>query len=88
MLNTDASFLIYRRFGYLRNRLLLDREIELAQLEVKLRDMDTEQAKKWPAALMTIDPEGYRDDESLRSFRSVMDKVHQKLNEYGRHLSA
>ena len=86
MLNTDASFLIYRRFGYLRNRLLLDREIELAQLEVKLRDMDTEQAKTCPEALMTIDPEGYMDDESLRSFRSVMDKVYQKLDEYGRHL--
>ncbi|KAK3171784.1 hypothetical protein OEA41_003868 [Lepraria neglecta] len=32
--------------------------------------MDEEQAKTCPEALMTVNPEGYRDDASLQNFRS------------------
>ncbi|KAH7065541.1 hypothetical protein B0J12DRAFT_39630 [Macrophomina phaseolina] len=39
-LNTDANFRIYRRFGTLRNRVMLHRQFELAELEKRLDRLD------------------------------------------------
>lgn len=40
--NSSENFAIYRRFGYLQSRLLLDKQDELRVLEEKLDDFDKE----------------------------------------------
>lgn len=44
-LDSDEGFAIYRRFGYLQSRLLLDRQEELRSLELKLERMEKEMMK-------------------------------------------
>lgn len=81
--NADISFLIYREFSYLRNRLLLDREIELAQLERDLMTQDDEHARTCPMALSTRNLEEVCDEASSQRSRLLMDMTYRKLKEYG-----
>jgi hypothetical protein len=39
-LDSDEGFTIYRRFGYLQSRLLLDKQEQLRLLEEKLEHLD------------------------------------------------
>jgi hypothetical protein len=41
-LDSDESFRIYRQFGYLQSRLLLEKQDELRKLEEKLDEIDRE----------------------------------------------
>jgi hypothetical protein len=43
-LNSDASFAVFRRFGLLSSRLLLQMEVDLTDLEKKLHDLDNADA--------------------------------------------
>ncbi|KAF1966737.1 hypothetical protein BU23DRAFT_313566 [Bimuria novae-zelandiae CBS 107.79] len=50
-LDSDECFMVYRRFGFLQSRLLLDKQDELRELERKLDRLDTIEAGKdvrWP----------------------------------------
>lgn len=42
-LDSDDNFRVYRRFGYLENRLLLDKQEQLRRLETQLEKLDREQ---------------------------------------------
>lgn len=83
LMDADTSFLIYREFSYLRNRLLLDREIELAQLERDLMTQDDEYARTCPGALVTRNLEKVCDEPSTQNSRLLMDLIYKKLTEYG-----
>ncbi|KAF2230438.1 hypothetical protein EV356DRAFT_536371 [Viridothelium virens] len=54
-LDSDENFMIYRRFGYLQSRLLLDKQDELRKLENKLDRLDTVDARDHPKRLTTTD---------------------------------
>ena len=54
-LDSDDSFMIYRRFGMIFSRLLLNKQDELATMEADLKRMDDRDA---------LDPEG---EQCLRS---------------------
>jgi uncharacterized protein DUF6594 len=38
--NSDESFMLYRRFGYLQSRVLLDKQDQLGILEKELQELD------------------------------------------------
>lgn len=41
-LDSDESFMMYRRFGYLQARLLLDKQHRMSKLEEELQELDNE----------------------------------------------
>jgi hypothetical protein len=47
--------MVYRRFGYIQARLLLDKQDELRKLEQELDDFDRQVQKRRPADLTTRD---------------------------------
>jgi hypothetical protein len=83
LINADVSLVIYREFSYLRNRLLLDREIELAQLEKALMTQDDELARTCPKVLSTRIVKDVCDEPSFEKSRSLMNTIYNKLKEYG-----
>ena len=83
---SDPNFLVYRRFGTLRHRLILHRQQELAKLERRLNDHDQEQAKQKPTLLKSLewDHAAAVKKGNPRSYRAEMiDEIDQKLEHYG-----
>ncbi|KAK5728588.1 hypothetical protein LTR15_001725 [Elasticomyces elasticus] len=92
--DSDESFSLYRRFGYLQSRLLLDKQDELRQLEIQLDVLDKDE--KDPAALISRDGQGqprkalltqieskFRDyAHELISFHRPADSEHQSVLNY------
>lgn len=54
-LDSDENFMVYRRFGYLQSRLLLEKQDELRLLEEKLDILDARMHKNRPEDLTTRD---------------------------------
>ncbi|KAL8701092.1 MAG: hypothetical protein Q9224_000662 [Gallowayella concinna] len=81
--NADPSFLIYRKFGWLHNRLLLYLQDELAELEYKLDKLDKETFSDDEDIKLC----SRRDDWTGRSLRrDLIKQIAQKLEEYDQHL--
>ncbi|KAL8683377.1 MAG: hypothetical protein Q9186_000639 [Xanthomendoza sp. 1 TL-2023] len=79
--NADPSFLIYRKFGWLHNRLLLYLQDELAELEYKLDKLDKETFSDDEDIKLC----SRRDDWTGRSLRrDLIKQIAQKLEEYGK----
>lgn len=80
--NSDPTFRVYKRFGTLRNRLLLYRQFELWELEEELRSLDEKdhQLNNFKTRSLMIDG---ADTESKRV--KLMDQIETKLKQYGRH---
>ncbi|KAL8807456.1 MAG: hypothetical protein Q9223_001242 [Gallowayella weberi] len=77
--NADPSFLIYRKFGWLHNRLLLYLQDELAELEYKLDKLDKETFSDDDDIKLS----SRRDDWTGRSLRrDLVKQIAQKLEEY------
>ncbi|KAL8909257.1 MAG: hypothetical protein Q9171_005113 [Xanthocarpia ochracea] len=77
--NADPSFLIYRKFGWLHNRLLLYLQDELAELEFKLDQLD----KATFSDDEDIKLSSRRDDWAGPSKRrDLVRQIAQKLEEY------
>ena len=80
--DSDPSFLIYRKFGWLHNRVLLHLQDELVDLEGQLEDLD-----KWevltgnPAKLGCRRLDDAAPEESER--RKLLIACREKLTEYG-----
>ncbi|OCK84539.1 hypothetical protein K432DRAFT_115587 [Lepidopterella palustris CBS 459.81] len=77
--NSDANFSVHRRFGTLRNRIILHREQELANLEVELNELDTEDANKKNGRIHSVMGD-QADGQSRRP--ALIDKIDQKLMHY------
>ncbi|KAK4897420.1 hypothetical protein LTR27_004940 [Elasticomyces elasticus] len=71
--DSDESFSLYRRFGYLQSRLLLDKQDELRLLETQLDDMD--RSEKSPAGLITRSGQGQPRKE-------LFTKIESKFRDY------
>lgn len=83
--DSDPAFLIYRKFGWLHNRILLHLQDELADLEDQLEDLD-----RWevltgnPKKLLCRRLDDAVPEESER--RRLLTLCREKLDEYGEHL--
>jgi hypothetical protein len=79
--NSDPNFRIYRRYGTLRNRVILYRQQELAIMEKELSDLDKEddEAKNGKTASYKKDR---ADPESQRL--KLIGEIETKLKQYGK----
>lgn len=79
--DADPNFLIYRKFGWLRNRLLLDLQDELATFEEELELLDANNARLGDPQKVS---KSRRNDELQKTLRqNLLKTVRQKLSEYG-----
>ena len=85
-INSDDNFLIARKYGFLRSRLLLYRQDELSVLEKGLLDLDVydnnDEDRKLALQSRKFDEED--DDDPEYSRKALMRKIDDKLKEYGR----
>jgi hypothetical protein len=82
-LDSDDNFMIYRRFGFLQSRLLLEKQDSLRLLEQELDFLDIEetQGDGNEYNLCSRDP----DDEDLAFRRKeLMKKIDETFRDYGR----
>ncbi|KAI9817249.1 MAG: hypothetical protein M1827_001362 [Pycnora praestabilis] len=79
LINSDPNFSMCRRFGTLRNRVLLHRQDELAVLEKKLNEMDRVHEKDNPYRLQSRK----YDNQSKDPIRGpLIDEIDDKLKAY------
>jgi hypothetical protein len=77
-LNSDDSFMLYRRFGFLQARLLLDSQDELRILEMELDKMDKRDHARDPVALQTRD----LCEEDAKPRRELLQRIRTSFCEY------
>lgn len=78
-LDSDEGFSIYRRFGYLQARLLLDKQEELRLLEEKLQTLDLAIAEVDGGALCSRTLYGPNADEH----RKILTEIETVYCSYG-----
>ena len=85
-LDSDDSFMIYRRFGTLHARLLLNKQDELRELEDDLRDMDEQDLKgeDTDIYLMSRTKDNKREPiEGRQTRKQLLETIEKKTLEYG-----
>ncbi len=81
-IDSDANFMIYRRFGHLRTRVLMYHQDVLRELEAKLDDLDCEDYKTEGVKRAMCWRRG--DDEQDPSGRKeLLQSVNEELKVYG-----
>ena len=77
----DPSFLIYRKFGWLRNRVLLHHQDELVEYEDQLERLDNFHKQNDPLNLISR-----RRDEAIKGSRrrELLSQIEKKLAAYGK----
>lgn len=81
--DSDPSFLIYRKFGWLHNRILLHLQDELVDLEDELENLDNWEAMTGnPKKLVCRRLDDAAPEKSER--RLLLKRCNDKLAEYGR----
>ena len=83
-INSDENFLITRKYGFLRTRLLLYRQDELSVLEKGLLDLDKEDKESRQLALRSRKKDESTDNDPETSRKALMRKIDDKLKEYGK----
>lgn len=80
IVGSDSSFLIYRKFSWLHNRVLLHYQDELAELEFELEALDQDDFKVDDKLLISR----RRDDGRLKGSKrkELLKKIDAKLSEY------
>ena len=87
-MDSDDNFMIYRRFGFLYSRLLLEKQDELREIEEKLDETDKRDANGSEGTQKCLQSRSrdQRDndvnDDSKR--RAIMRKAEEKLYVYGK----
>ena len=81
-INSDENFMICRKYGFLRSRVLLYRQDELRQLERDLLEADQEDAQDCPLALRSRKTDEERPQDEY-SRKPLIEKIDAKLHEYG-----
>jgi len=74
--NSSENFSIYRRFGYLQSRLLLDKQDELRVLEARLDEYDREH--ELDGITRALSP------EKINPRNALLKEVETAFNAYGR----
>ena len=87
--DSDESFAIYRRFGYIHARLLMHRQDELRALEDKLGDMDKrdnkDESRRRRLTSREVDDGLSKREELGRDSRSVLfNQIEEKVLKYGK----
>ncbi len=72
--------MVYRRFGYLQSRLLLEKQEHLRKLEEELETLDTEDEQAESRNLTTM--ENY-DSERYKPRRLLMERIESQFQAYG-----
>ena len=86
-MDSDENFMIYRRFGFLHSRILLNKQDELRLLEERLDDLDKIDAKDSALCLQSRQKDEVRTDiEREHSRQELLRKSEQILSQYGRTL--
>ena len=80
--SSHENFGIVREFSFLRSRLLLSRELEIAELEQKLLELVDIVVKGNRSALMSW--ELVEGDEPQRNLKSLLTDTNCKLKDYGK----
>ena len=78
-LDSDENFMIYRRFGYLQSRLLLEKQDDLQRLELKLDIMDNGVASDDEDSLRTRLDYG---EEYMEERQTLTAQIEKKWLEY------
>ena len=81
-LDSDESFMIFRRFGYIQSRLLLEKQDQLRKLEAELEALDETQGARDQASLTTRDLR----PELAEPRRAKMANLEKTFCEYGQSL--
>lgn len=81
-LDSDENFGVYRRFGFVQTRLLLEKQDDLRKLELKLDRYDRRLARD----VQTRDILRTRDlqPDALAARKDIMEKLEKGFNEYGK----
>jgi hypothetical protein len=79
-LNSDDNFAVFRRFGNLSARALVQLQVDLTELEKKLHDLDDADALD---PVMSYRLRGFEDFEGWNSAqRDLISEIRVKLGEY------
>ncbi|KAI9685826.1 MAG: hypothetical protein M1822_004104 [Bathelium mastoideum] len=80
-LDSDENFMVYRRFGYLQSRLLLEKQDELHKLEKKLDSMENYYLDKTanPLVLQTRD---LTEEEGAPQRAVLFKQIEERFREY------
>ena len=85
-MNSDESFLIYRRFGAIFSRLILNKQDELRAMEQRLFKLDEAVEKENPRRLMSraydLQEEAGEDPKSSRSL--LLARIERTALEYSK----
>lgn len=76
-LDTSDDFMLYRRFGFLQARILLNKQDELRVLELDLDHMDSVST---PDVLQSRETDVYMSDKR----KNLLVKIEEKFKEYGK----
>ncbi|KAF6240808.1 hypothetical protein HO173_001481 [Letharia columbiana] len=80
--NSDENFLIARKYGFLRSRVLLYRQDELSVLERDLIKLDADDEKNRGFALTSRKRDEETDNDPIYSRKVLIQKIDDKLKEY------
>ena len=85
-INSDDNFLIARKYGFLRSRVLLYRQDELAVLERDLVALDEDDAENedQKIRLRSRKVDEQADTDPVYSRKVLIQKIDDKLKEYGK----
>ena len=83
-MNSDDDFLIARKFGFLRARVLLYRQDELSVLERNLVGLDNDDDQHRNFVLRSRAFDEQLDQDPFYSRRALIERIDVKLNQYGK----
>lgn len=80
--SADIDGRLYRRFGYLRNRLLLHKQDEIIELEEELAKLDDDDAKGEDVDSYRLVSRRFDEEDADCKRRKLLDRLHGCLKEY------
>ncbi|THV49563.1 hypothetical protein BGAL_0189g00160 [Botrytis galanthina] len=78
VIDSDEQFMLYRRFGHLQARILLNKQDELRELEDRLAHIDRCYARRWPARLRSRDICNAESND----LKGILEAIEEKYKEY------
>lgn len=77
--DSSENFMVFRRYGYLSSRLLLEMQDEMRDFEKQLDEMDRRDVSGDPTMLMTRN----WDESMSRRRNRLLNEIRKKYSEYG-----
>lgn len=84
LINSDNGFVMYRRFGYIHNRILLHRQAEIVELEKDLDKLDdSDYANPDLRFRCRLTTREFLEGDDTEQ-KVLIDKLEEKLKSYGK----